>query len=205
MVQKGSLFIVSAPSGAGKTSLLKALAVSMPKVCVSVSLTTRTMRPHEQNGVDYHFIDKAVFTDLINQQVFLEHAKVFGNFYGTSAVWVEETRANGMDVFLEIDWQGAQAVRVKCPEAKSIFIMPPGLAVLLERLQNRCQDAAEVIEQRMNEALEQLSHYTEYDYLLCNHRFEEALSDLKSIVRSHRLERHYFEAEYASLIKDLTS
>ncbi len=205
MLSKGSLFIVSAPSGAGKTTLLKALEKMMPKVCVSISFTTRQMRSHEQNGIDYHFVSREEFEAMLLQNVFLEHACVFGNFYGTSSVWVEATRHKGLDVVLEIDWQGAQQVRTQFLDAKSIFILPPTFETLFERLQKRHSDNEAVIQKRMNEAKEELSHYCEYDYLICNNQFEVALKDLQSIIQCHRLHQSYAMTEQRELIQKLLS
>ncbi|MCP5162404.1 MAG: guanylate kinase [Hahellaceae bacterium] len=184
---KGTLFIVSAPSGAGKTSLVSELVKSTPEIKVSVSHTTRAPRQGEQDGVNYHFVDKHKFLDMVNQGAFLEHAEVFGNYYGTSQHWVRETLDSGYDVILEIDWQGAQQVRHLFSGAKSIFIIPPSKAALLERLSNRGQDSQEVIDQRMREAANETSHYGEYDYLVVNDLFDDALQELRSIFRVQRL------------------
>ena len=183
----GKLYIVSAPSGAGKTSLVKALIESSQDVLVSVSHTTRPMRPGESDGVNYHFTDHQQFKQMLEQQAFLEHAEVFGNFYGTSKQWVEETLRSGNDVILEIDWQGAQQVASLMPEAISIFILPPSKEALRERLTHRGQDNSEIIDQRMAEATSEISHYQQADFLLINDDFDDALLDLQSILRSSRL------------------
>lgn len=185
---KGSLFIVSAPSGAGKTTLVNALVKSLSDVSISISYTTRKMRLQEQEGVDYHFVNLDTFNAMLEQDVFLEHAKVFGHFYGTSRLWVEEMIGKGIDVILEIDWQGAQQIRRQFFETKSIFILPPSLEILEERLQKRHVDNALIVKERMDEAKEEISHYKEFDYLVFNDEFDEALENLKSIVRSQRLE-----------------
>ncbi len=183
----GSLFIVAAPSGAGKTTLVNALIKALPNTCVSVSYTTRKMRPGEEEGVNYHFVSHDEFKAMLKQRVFLEHAEVFGHYYGTSRVWVEEARHKGLDVILEIDWQGAKQVRTQFVETQSIFILPLALEVLEARLQKRHSDNPSVIKERMQEAKEQISHYNEFDYLIFNDKFEDAVEDLKSIVQCQRL------------------
>lgn len=185
----GTLFIFSAPSGAGKTSLVKALLGCTSHIGVSVSHTTRAPRPGEENGKDYHFVSVAEFQRMIGEAAFLEHAQVFDNFYGTSQAWVESELAAGRDVILEIDWQGAQQVRRLMPDAVSVFIAPPSIAELRQRLQGRGQDSAETIERRMRDARNEMSHYGEYDYLIINDQFDNSLQELRSIViaRRHRL------------------
>lgn len=187
MLNKGSLFIISAPSGAGKTSLISALVQEMPSISVSVSYTTRPKRAQETEGADYHFVSINEFHTMLTQGVFLEHAEVFGNWYGTSRVWVEEARNKGLDVILEIDWQGAKQVRAHCVETHSIFVLPLSREILRERLQKRHPGETDIIQERMEEAKDQILHYPEYDYLIFNDRFEEALTDLKSIIRAQRL------------------
>lgn len=187
LTHQGQLYIVSAPSGAGKTSLVAALLKADTAIEVSVSHTTRKSRPGEQDGVNYHFVDVAEFEELIQEGAFLEHAKVFDNYYGTSLPWIESRLAVGQDVILEIDWQGAQQVRRLKPDAMSIFILPPSKAALRERLTNRGQDSNDIIEGRMAQAESESSHYPEYDYLVINDEFDQALADLKSIFRAHRL------------------
>ena len=162
MQQLGHLYIVSAPSGAGKTSLVKALLKRDPQVVVSVSHTTRPMREGEQDGVDYNFVSRETFDAKIEDGLFLEYAEVFGNKYGTSQVWVREQLAKGLDVILEIDWQGASQVRRLMPGARSIFILPPSRAVLEERLRGRGTDTDDVIERRLSEAVAEMSHYAEF-------------------------------------------
>jgi guanylate kinase len=184
---EGTLYIVSAPSGAGKTSLLKALVERDPRIRVSVSHTTRAMRPGEVDGVDYHFVDVDLFARMIGEGAFLEHAQVFGNFYGTSEQAVREVLSTGDDVVLEIDWQGARQVRRRFPGAVSVFILPPTPEALRERLTGRGQDSAEVIERRMADARSEMEHYPEYDYLVINDRFEQALDELEAVVVSQRL------------------
>jgi guanylate kinase len=199
----GTLYIVSAPSGAGKTSLVKALIDSMPQVRVSVSHTTRAMRPGEVDGVNYHFVDRERFLAMLERNEFLEHAEVFGNLYGTSQRWVEQTLAEGYDLILEIDWQGAQQVRRLLPEARSIFILPPTQQALRQRLTNRGQDSDEVIERRMREAVSEMSHYVEYDYLVINDDFAHALDDLKAIFRANQLRQQRQQQRHAALLEAL--
>ena len=202
-VTTGTLYIVSAPSGAGKTSLVKALLDSEPHIRVSVSHTTRAMRPGEANGVNYHFVDHEQFGAMIQRGEFLEHAQVFDNCYGTSQVWVEQTLAQGLDLILEIDWQGAQQVRRLMPQAKSIFILPPTQEALRQRLNNRGQDSDEIIEKRMREAVSEMSHYVEYDYLVINDDFAHALEDLRSIFRANRLVQSSQQQRHAGLLSEL--
>jgi len=187
MSETGTLYIISAPSGAGKTSLVQALTESDPQIRVSVSHTTRPVRPGEIDGVDYHFVSQAEFLNIVSEGGFLEHAEVFGNLYGTSEASVHQYLAEGLDVILEIDWQGAQQVRGRMSEAIGIFILPPSLATLRERLSRRGQDSERVIAGRLAEATAEISHYPEFDYLLVNEDFEDALEDLRSIVRATRL------------------
>ncbi len=183
----GILFIVSAPSGAGKTSLLRALLPQEENLVLSVSHTTRPPRPGEVDGVHYHFVSEETFLRMAAEGAFLEQAEVFGNHYGTSEAAVREQLAAGHDVVLEIDWQGARQVRRVFPDAVSIFIAPPSIEALRERLSGRGQDDPEVIERRMADARSELSHYPEYDYLVINDDFETALQELRCIVRAERL------------------
>ncbi|HSB97935.1 MAG TPA: guanylate kinase [Spongiibacteraceae bacterium] len=183
----GNLYIISAPSGAGKTSLVNALVEIMDDLKVSISHTTRPCRPGEVDGVNYHFVDKAQFQRMLDDGAFLESAEVFGNYYGTSQHWVRETLTTGSDVILEIDWQGAQQVRRLMPEAISIFILPPSRKALQERLTNRGQDPDDVIAKRMAAAISEMSHYAEADYLVVNDRFEAALQELRAILIAGRL------------------
>ena len=182
----GTLFIISAPSGAGKTSLVTKLLGEMDNIQVSVSHTTRASRPGEQDAVNYHFISETEFESMVAGEQFLEHAEVFGNYYGTSREWVQGTLDQGTDVILEIDWQGAQQVREKFARNVSIFILPPSKQALIERLQGRGQDDAAVIEKRIAAATEEMSHYAEADYLVINDDFETALQQLKSIISAKR-------------------
>lgn len=186
-VEQGTLYVISAPSGAGKTSLVAEMLRNDDKLGVSVSHTTRPMREGEQDGVNYHFVSRDEFEAMIGRGDFLEHADVFGNYYGTSQVWVRETLARGRDVILEIDWQGAEQVRRLIPECVGIFIVPPSPEVLRERLTGRGTDAPEVVERRLQEAAEECSHAVEFDYLVVNDDFDVALQDLMAIVRGQRL------------------
>jgi|TARA_R110000850_G_scaffold94298_2_gene198932 guanylate kinase len=184
---QGRLYIISAPSGAGKTSLVAALLKADSAIEVSISHTTRKSRPGEQDGINYHFVDVQAFEQLISEGAFLEHAKVFDNYYGTSRAWIESRLAAGQDVILEIDWQGAQQVRKIMLNAMSIFILPPSKEALRSRLMGRGQDSEDIIELRMSEAESESSHYGEYDYLVINDDFDVALADLVSIFRAQRL------------------
>ncbi|OOF83218.1 guanylate kinase [Rodentibacter ratti] len=203
---QGNLYIISAPSGAGKSSLLTALLEKengIPKM-VSVSHTTRAPRPGEIDGVHYYFVSKEEFESLIKQDLFLEYATVFGgNYYGTSLPAIQENLAKGIDVFLDIDWQGAQQIRKKVANVKSIFILPPSLPELECRLIGRGQDSEAVIMERMAKAKNEISHYDEYDYVIINDNFEQALADLQSILRAERLTKNYQQTENASLIGQL--
>ena len=199
----GTLYIVSAPSGAGKTSLVKALLDSNEQIRVSVSHTTRSMRPGEVDGVNYHFVAREEFLGMLEQDEFLEHAEVFGNLYGTSQRWVERTLAEGLDLILEIDWQGAQQVRRLMPQAQSIFILPPSQEALRHRLNNRGQDSEEIIERRMREAVSEMSHYVEYDYVVINDQFSHALEDLKAIFRARQLRQGSQQKRHAELLERL--
>lgn len=183
----GVLFIVSAPSGAGKTSLLRALVPSDPRLRLSISHTTRPPRPGEQDGVHYHFVDRQRFETMVAAGEFLEHARVFDNLYGTAERSVRDVLERDLDVVLEIDWQGARQVRARFPEAVSVFVVPPSVEALRERLGGRGQDSPEVIERRMRDARSELSHFAEYDYLVVNDLFEAALADLRSLLTAERL------------------
>ena len=187
MLAKGQLFIISAPSGAGKTSLVKALLGLLPGLEASVSYTTRPRRPSEQAGVDYNYVSIEHFQTMVIKGELLEYAEVFGNYYGTSAKLVEEQLMTGIDVILEIDWQGAQQVRTLVPDCVSIFILPPSKEVLEKRLKGRGQDADDVIARRMQAAVAEMSHYVEFDYLVVNDDFDMALNDLNSLIQSQRL------------------
>jgi len=199
----GQLYIVSAPSGAGKTSLVKALLKAVSGVEVSVSHTTRVKRDGETPGVDYHFSDNEAFEALVSANGFLEHATVFGNSYGTSKASVEKQLASGIDVILEIDWQGAQQVRELMPASCSIFILPPSKQALKERLKGRGQDSDAIIADRMCMAVDEMKHYSEYDFLVINNDFDEALAELLSIINSQRLQMGRRQQSHCDLINQL--
>ena len=199
----GKLYIISAPSGAGKTSLVKQLREDVDKLVVSVSHTTRTMRNGEKHGSDYFFVSVDEFKTMIEAQAFLEHAQVFDNFYGTAQKTVEDNLAQGLDVILEIDWQGAQQVRNMLSQSISIFILPPSIDVLKQRLQNRGQDTEETIARRMRDAVTEMSHYPEFDYLIVNDDFITALQQLKSIVIANRQLQHRQQQLLAPLLENL--
>jgi guanylate kinase len=199
----GTLYIISAPSGAGKTSLVKALVDTMDDIRVSVSFTTRAMRSGEVDGVNYNFVDMAEFQRMVGEEIFLEHAQVFDNFYGTSRHWVEQQLREGVDVILEIDWQGARQVRPRMPGSVSVFILPPSLPVLEQRLRGRGQDSEEVIQRRFRDAVTDMSHYTDYDYTVINDDFAEALADLTAVVRARRQRTEVQRGRQAELIDKL--
>jgi len=186
---KGNLFVVVAPSGAGKTSLVSALLEQDKNVRLSISFTTRAPRAGESDGVNYHFIDRSKFEGMIAAGDFLEYADVYGNYYGTSRRWIESELSGDHDVLLEIDWQGARQVRKLFPHMVGVFILPPSLEELHRRLQGRGKDAPEAIERRMASAREEISHVLEFEYIIVNERFEAALTDLVSIVRAARVSR----------------
>jgi guanylate kinase len=199
----GQLYVISAPSGAGKTSLVKALLESTPNLQVSVSHTTRAIRPGETDGVNYHFVDESEFTSIRDAHGFFEWAQVFGNFYGTSRQAIQERLAEGIDIVLEIDWQGARQVKMLVDDAVSIFVLPPSTAALRKRLTDRGQDDDEIIEGRMQAARDELAHYDEADFIVLNDDFEIALKDLQSIIRAQRLSQQVQSRELTSVIADL--
>lgn len=203
MSSNGTLYTVSAPSGAGKTSLVKALIENLNDVQVSISHTTRAIRPGEQDGVNYHFASQDEFAAMLGQGAFLEHAEVFGNYYGTSQAWVEETLAKGGDVILEIDWQGAQQVKRLLPNTLGVFILPPSQSALRQRLTGRGQDDDSIIDGRMAEAVSEMSHYVEADYVLINDDFDEALIDFAAILRGQRLRQSKQQERHTSLLREL--
>jgi guanylate kinase len=198
----GTLFIVSAPSGAGKSTLVNALLEHDPTIRLSISYTTRAPRPGEEDGAHYHFVNLEHFLEMLGRGDFLESAEVYGNFYGTSHPWIETERAAGHDILLEIDWQGAAQVRRLVQDAISIFILPPSLEELQRRLSGRGTDSEEVIARRLAAAREDISHCLEYDYLVVNDRFEEALADLLAIARTQRLGVHRQQHKLAELLRD---
>lgn len=198
-----TLYVISAPSGAGKTSLVKALLEQTTGIGVSVSHTTRVMREGEQDGVDYHFIDKATFEKMVNESAFFEHARVFDNYYGTAVANIESKLRQGEDVILEIDWQGAAQVRQHIPHSVNIFILPPSRQTLEERLRGRGQDSDDIIARRMRDAKSETSHYPEYDYLIVNDQFDHALMELRSIVLARRCRYQAQVERLAPLLKEL--
>ncbi|WP_413113184.1 guanylate kinase [Thaumasiovibrio sp. DFM-14] len=202
---KGTLYIVSAPSGAGKSSLISALIEKNPTYTlkVSVSHTTRGMRPGEKDGIHYNFVSADDFKALIQKESFLEWAEVFGNYYGTSRPWIEDNLNKGIDVFLDIDWQGARQIREKMPQARSIFILPPSRPELERRLTTRGQDSDEVIARRMSEACSEISHYNEYDYVIVNDDFDVAVMDMKAILRAERLKQDKQSEKHTAMLKGL--
>ena len=205
MTSIGTLYTVSAPSGAGKTSLVNALLKCCPGLRVSVSHTTRPIRPGEEDGVNYHFVSREDFQAMLERAEFLEQARVFGNLYGTSQLWVEQQLEAGTDVILEIDWQGAQQVKRLMPATQSIFIMPPSRATLEQRLNARGQDDSATIEARMAQAIEEMSHYVEGDYLVVNNDFDQALAELQAIVVCQRLRTERQQLALGQLLQDLLS
>lgn len=199
----GTLYIVSAPSGAGKTSLLKALLENAQGIGLSVSHTTRAKRPGEQDGVHYHYVDEAAFTQMVEGEAFLEHAKVFDNYYGTSQASVLTQLESGQDVILEIDWQGAQQVRKHFPQAVGVFILPPSKTALRERLTDRGQDDSSIIDRRMRDAEAEMSHYHEFDFVVVNDDFDAALNELRAIISCQRLAISRQAVSLGELIKSL--
>ena len=201
----GNLYILSAPSGAGKSSLINALLADLPRneVRLSISHTTRNPRPAEEDGVHYYFTTHAEFEALIEKDHFLEWAEVFGNYYGTSLPMIEKSLEQGVDVFLDIDWQGARQIRQKVPNVKTIFILPPSREELKNRLVGRGQDSEETIAKRMAEAESEMSHYNEFDYVIVNDDFQKALTELKAILTAERLKLVSQEIRHKALIGQL--
>jgi guanylate kinase len=204
-MQRGRLYVVSAPSGAGKTSLVKALMEREPRIRFSVSYTTRKPRPNEIPGRDYHFVTAGRFAEMVANGEFLEHAQVFDNCYGTGVHAVEEALANGEQLLLEIDWQGAAQVRARLPEALSIFILPPSRGALAQRLRARSTDSDTVIERRLRDAAQDLTHWREFDYVVINDRFDQALGDLQAIVEGRGDELRAQRPEVARFAAELLS
>jgi guanylate kinase len=205
MKTSGHLFIVAAPSGAGKTTLVRALLKADPHIKLSISYTTRPPRPGEANGVDYHFVDESQFLEMLGAGEFLESAKVHGFYYGTSQLWAEQIMHHGDDLLLEIDWQGAAQVRKLFPNAVSIFILPPSEAALRERLNKRGQDADDVITRRLANAHEEITHVAEFDYVIINTVFDDALRDLQAVFLTHRLRVEKQLQRHADVINNFSS
>ncbi|MGZ8191413.1 MAG: guanylate kinase [Methylococcaceae bacterium] len=199
----GKLYIISAPSGAGKTSLVKQLVANLTGLTVSVSHTTRQMRSGEIDGQDYYFVSVAEFQAMLEKRAFLEHAQVFDNLYGTAQQTVEENLHMGLDVILEIDWQGAQQIKALLPDSLGIFILPPSIEVLQQRLRGRGQDDEQIIERRMRDAVTEMRHYDEFDYLVVNNVFEQALGELKHIIMANRLTRNRQQLALKPLLSSL--
>jgi guanylate kinase len=199
----GTLYIVAAPSGAGKSSLVNALLEREREIVLSISHTTRPPRPGDVDGEHYHFVNRGVFERLVADNAFLEHAEVFGNLYGTSRNAVEPLLAQGRDVLLEIDWQGARQVRKVMPDSVSIFILPPSREELERRLRTRAADSAVTIARRLAESREEIAHVDDFDYVVVNDEFADALNDLRSIVTTRRLRREAQAKRHAALIADL--
>lgn len=205
MKTPGTLFIVTAASGTGKTSLVRELVAEVENIIVSISYTTRSKRVNEQHGINYFFTDKSHFETMIMQGLFLEHANVYGEYYGTQQAWVVQQLAAGFDVILEIDWQGAQQVKHLMPTATSIFILPPSIAELQKRLELRGSDKPESIERRLKNARDEIAQCLTFDYLLINDNFSHALADLKAIVYSHRLRVDKQSERCAAVLTQLLS
>lgn len=202
---KGNLFILSAPSGAGKSTLYKALLNQDDKVRISISHTTRAPRTGEEHGREYYFIDDESFLDMIAEDAFFEHAQVFDNYYGTSKESIFGMLEQGLDVILEIDWQGARQIRQFYPEAIGIFILPPSLPALEERLRSRATDTDDVIQRRMAKAVNEMSHYHEYDFVIVNDDFDAALSQMATIFMAMRAKTPVMQEKSGNLINDLLS
>jgi guanylate kinase len=206
----GNLFILAAPSGAGKSSLIKALLdkhqstdVHNNAMQVSVSHTSRAPRPGEVDGQEYHFVDRTTFEGLIEHDAFFEWAEVFGNYYGTSKIVIDQTLRQGIDVFLDIDWQGARQVKAQIPDTATIFVAPPSQQELHRRLTERGQDSPEVIAQRMTQAVSEISHYHEFDYIVVNDDFSAALNELDAIVSTRRLRKEKQIIRHQQLFENL--
>jgi guanylate kinase len=207
--RRGRLFVIAAPSGAGKTSLVRALMQREPALRFSISFTTRPQRPNEINGRDYFFVTKADFEAMVGRNELLEHARVFDNYYGTARAPVEAALAAGQDLILEIDWQGAQQIRGALPECRTVFILPPSRAALEQRLRGRGTDAEDVIQRRLRDAASDMTHWTEFDYVVVNDDFERALAELHAIVEgagdASRRERDGLQALAAGLTESAPS
>ena len=205
MSEPGTLYVISAPSGTGKTTLVKALVEAVPGITVSISHTTRTKRPAEMHGINYYFIDEDEFQKMVDNNEFLEHATVFGRHYGTSRRWVEDTLKRGTDVILEIDWQGAEQIHGLFPNSVSVFILPPSVTDLYKRLIKRNQDNIEIIKQRITDVRESTNHLDDYHYVVINDDFSAALNDLKTIVEAGRLFQRRQSIKFRDLIHQLST
>ncbi len=203
MNSQGTLYVIAAPSGGGKTRLVRALLERDSGINVSISCTTRPPRPNDQEGVDYFFKTEADFQAMVDDNAFLEHAEVFGYRYGTSHEWVIEQLEKGVDIILEIDWQGARQVKQLFPQVVTVFIIPPSLAILQQRLQGRNEDSADVIARRMSKAQSEMAHYYEFDYLLMNDDFEVLVEQAQHIIQSNRLKTAQQDRKLSSLLEEL--
>lgn len=202
-MQQGNIFVVTAPSGAGKTTMVAALLAADPQIKLSVSYTTRAPRDGEVDGKNYHFVSREQFIAMLQRSEFLESAEVYGNFYGTSQLWIQQQLDAGNDILLEIDWQGAQQVRKLFPQAIGIFILPPSLQALEQRLRGRGTDSAESIAKRMASARDEITHVDEFEYVIVNEVIADAIQDLISVVRTYRLGIARQSAKYAALFSAL--
>jgi len=202
-VTNGTLYIISAASGAGKTTLVSAVLEQVADLEVSVSHTTRAPREGEVDGVNYHFVDKDTFEAMVENSEFIENATVFGNMYGTSRQHIQEQLLKGKDVILEIDWQGARQIRQLISDCKSVYIVPPSTEALRERLTSRGQDDEDVISRRMREAINEMSHYVEFDYLIINDDFDEARDNLAAIIKGNRMLHEHQQQKHADLLARL--
>ncbi|UXY15329.1 guanylate kinase [Chitiniphilus purpureus] len=200
---RGNIFVVTAPSGAGKTTLVAALLAADQNVQLSISFTTRAPRSGEVQGKDYHFIDRAEFEAMIAAADLLEHAEVYGNYYGTSRRWIESVIDNGRDILLEIDWQGAQQVKQLFPDSVGIFVLPPSIDALEQRLRNRGLDSDDIIAKRMAAAREEMSHFDEADYVIVNEHIDEAVRDIVAVVRAERLKLPTQRVRHGALLTSL--
>lgn len=203
MKSTGNLYIVAAPSGGGKTSLVKALLADLVNIEVSVSHTTRAQRPYEKDGRDYHFVSDETFQKMVENDEFIEHAEVFGAHYGTAKAPLMQRLEQGIDVLLDIDWQGARQLTDLFSNVVTVFILPPSLEVLEARLKKRAQDSLDTIASRMQQAKNEISHYQAFDYLIINEAFEQALAELKAIVHANRLKRSVQSIRYEKLLSNL--
>lgn len=199
----GRLIVIAAPSGGGKTSLIEKLIATNKRLVKSISYTTRPKRPLEENGVNYNFVTDSEFQELLDRNLFLEYADVYGCKYGTSKLWVENQLAKGIDIILDIDWQGARSIKSLYPNSINIFLLPPSIKELKARLENRGQDSEEVIQKRIKLAKDDISHYSEFDYVVVNDSFEKALGDLQAIISSLRLKNDIQKIKQAKLLQQL--